>query len=129
MNPLTQLIAWLKTNEGIASGQADYFRGVWKDNANNAQRRLVSVIAVGPNADGILLDKAGFRVLLLGGQTPVAGESEQLHNILDAIRQRLKEDYKTCGVAQIKVIGGIIGPGATTEGRPWYEINLQLIIL
>lgn len=128
MNTLSRLIDWLKTNPGIGPGQADYWRGIWKDNATNKSKRLVSVMAVGGPAGGVLLDQVNYRVLLLGPQDPPAGESEALHDVLTALCKRLKIDYSACEIAQIRVIGGIIGPGLTTENRPWYEINLQLLI-
>ena len=125
-NTITQLIAWLKTNPGLAAGQADYFRGQVSDNANNAGRRLVSVQATG-GGTGVELDASNVRMLVWGPQNNPAGEMVAIENSLKAICQRLKTDYKTCGIAQIAVIGGIIGPGRTMENRPWYELNFQIL--
>jgi hypothetical protein len=125
-NTITELIAWLKTNPGLLSADALYFRGQVADTPANAARRLVSVLGVGGD-DGVLLDMQEIRVMVLGPQGNPAGEMAAIETTLKTMQQRLKTDYKTCGIAQIRVIGGIIGPGRTTEDRPWYEINLQLL--
>lgn len=126
-NTVTELIAWLKTNPGLAATDALYFRGQVADSATNAGSRLVSVQAVGGDT-GVLLDMQEVRVLVFGPQNNPAGEMAVIETALKTMQQRLKTDYKACDIAQIKVIGGIIGPGRTTEDRPWYEINLQLIV-
>ena len=125
-NTITELIAWLKTNPGLLATDALYFRGQVADNAANATRRLVSVLSVGGD-DGVLLDMQDVRVMVFGPKGNPAGEMVTIETALKTMQQRLKTDYKTCGIAQIKVIGGIIGPGRTLEDRPWYEINLQLL--
>lgn len=126
-NPITELITWLKTNPGLRETDATYFRGQYNDTAANADRRLVSVQGVG-GGDGVLLDMQEVRVLVLGPKGNPAGEMAAIETALRTMTVRLKDDYRACGIAQIKVIGGIIGPGRTTEDRPWYEINLQLMI-
>lgn len=125
-NTITELITWLKTNPGLLTTDALYFRGQVADNATNATRRLVSVLGTGGD-DGVLLDMQDVRVMVLGPKGNPAGEMAAIETALKTMQQRLKTDYKTCGIAQIRVIGGIIGPGRTLEDRPWYEINLQLL--
>jgi len=126
-NTITGLIAWLKTNPGLTAVDALYFRGQYSDTAANTTRRLVSVQGVGGDT-GVLLDMQEVRVLVLGPQGNPAGEMAAIETALQTMQQRLKTDYTACDIAQIKVIGGIIGPGRTLEDRPWYEINLQLTI-
>lgn len=126
-NTVTELIAWLKTNPGLTGTDALYFRGQITETTENASRRLVSVQGAGGDT-GVLLDMQEARVLVFGLQGNPAGEMAAIETALKTMQQRLKADYKTCGIAQIAVIGGIIGPGRTTEDRPWYEINLQLMI-
>ena len=126
-NTITGLIAWLKTNPGLTAVDALYFRGQYSDTAANTTRRLVSVQGVGGDT-GVLLDMQEVRILVLGPQGNPAGEMAAIETALQTMQQRLKTDYTACDIAQIKVIGGIIGPGRTTEDRPWYEINLQLTI-
>jgi len=125
-NTVTELIAWLKTNSGLTGTEARYFRGQVIDDSTTASARLVSVLANGGSA-GLELDPVNARVMVFGPRQPPAGEMQAIENALKTLSKRLKTDYRTCGIAQIKVIGGIIGPGRTTENRPWYEINLQLL--
>lgn len=126
MNIISELIAWLKTNPGLGASEARYFRGQLKDDATTPGQRLISVLAVG-GTPGVLLDKNLVCVMVLGPQNNPAGEMAAIEDALTALTKRVKDDYKACGIAQIAVIGGIIGPGLTTENRPWYEINLELI--
>lgn len=126
-NVTTELIAWLKTNPGLAATDALYYRGQVTDDASNTTRRLVSVLAVGGPAAGVELDAMNYRLMVFGPQGNPAGEMAAIEDALKTLSVRLKTDYKTCGVAQIRVIGGIIGPGRTLENRPWYELNFELL--
>lgn len=126
-NNLTELIAWLKTNPGLAPADADYFRGMVTDNNGNLTRRLVSVQVVGGQRAGVELDVTNVRLLVFGPQSNPAGAMVAIEDALKTMCQRLKTDYKTCGIAQIAVIGGIIGPGRTDENRSWYELNLEIL--
>jgi hypothetical protein len=126
-NNVAELIAWLKTNPGLEAANADYFRGQVADTAANSARRLISVLPTGGGQTGVELDASSIRLMVFGARDNPAGQMAAIEDALKDVCKRLKTDYKTCGIAQIAVIGGIIGPGRTLENRPWYELNLQIL--
>lgn len=117
------MIAWLKLQDWLSS--AAYFRGPWVDDPSNADKYMVSLAGSGGGGSGVFTRKQNIRVILLG---PIDGNTQTLDNIAaETMSRTITGDYQACGITQIEVIGGIIGPGITTENRPWCEINFQLI--
>jgi hypothetical protein len=123
LNNIDALIDWLKINPTLVG--ADYFRGPWEENENNTDKFLVALMGNGGGGQSPYTRQQNIRVIMLG---PINGNTQELDNIAASTLNRLLSgDYKACGIAQIEVIGGIIGPGITTENRPWCELNFQLI--
>lgn len=123
MNNIDALIEWLKLQDWLST--AVYFRGPWIDDSGNRDKYMVSLAGSGGGGSGVFTRKQNIRVILLG---PIDGNTQTLDEIAAATLSRtITGDYQACGIAQIEVIGGIIGPGITTENRPWCEINFQLI--
>lgn len=117
------MIEWLKLQDWLSS--AAYFRGPWVDDANNRESYLVSLAGSGGGGTDVFTRKQNIRVIMLG---PVNGNTRTIEDIAtETVRRTLLDDYQACSIAQIEVIGGIIGPGITTENRPWCEVNFQLI--
>lgn len=123
MNNIDALTEWLKSEQALAN--AVYFRGPWIDDSNNANNYLVSIAGSGGGGTNVFTRKQNIRVIILG---PIDGNTQTLDDIAaQTLRRTINGDYQACGITQIEVIGGIIGPGITTENRPWCEINFQLI--
>lgn len=123
MNNIDALIEWLKVEQALT--EAVYFRGPWVDDTSNLEKYMVSLAGSGGGGSSVFTRKQNIRVIMLG---PIDGNTQTLDDIAaSTLRRTTSGDYKACGIAQIEVIGGIIGPGITTEGRPWCEINFQLI--
>jgi hypothetical protein len=126
LNNIDALIEWLKVEQALTD--ALYFRGPWTEDGNNNDKYLVSLAGsggIGGSGAGIHTRKQNIRIIMLG---PVDGNTQIIEDIAAAtVKRTINQDYRACGIAQIQVIGGIIGPGITTENRPWCEINFQLI--
>lgn len=125
ISPLQALIDWLKADPNWGSYDLNVARGMWRDSPTNANKRIAQVMLDGGRPP-VVASYNLVKLTLLGPQkgTAVAGELEQ---IAVNLRERLYTDYKACDVAQIRLVGGIIGPGYTAEDRPWVELNLEIL--
>jgi hypothetical protein len=123
LNNIDALIEWLKAEQALTD--AVYFRGPWVEDDNNRESYLVSLGGSGGGGSNVFTRKQNIRVIILG---PVDGNTQSLDDIAaQTLRRTLSGDYTACSIAQIEIIGGIIGPGITTENRPWCELNFQVI--
>ena len=118
--------AWLEADPTWAAKSFQFALGKWTDSPNNAQSRIALLSQGGGRAPVPDVGFDGVSLVLLG---PQKGQMQAgaLQQIAVDIRQRLFTDYKVCGVTQIRLVGGIIGPGYTTENRPWIELSLEVI--
>lgn len=125
ISPLQALIDWLKADPNWASYDLNVARGMWRDSVASPTKRYAQVMLDGGRPP-VVASYNLVKLTLLGPQkgTAVAGELEQ---IAVNLRERLYTDYKACDVAQIRLVGGIIGPGYTAEDRPWVELNLEIL--
>lgn len=127
--PYESLSDWLKEDPQWSACQ--FFRGPWRDLEQQRNMRLVSIVEEQAAID-VHTQEYMYRVVLVG---PLDWESKTaelkaLRDLMQVIVTRLTsgEDYLACGVAQIDAIGGIMGPGYTDTGRPWYGITLKLLV-
>lgn len=129
MTPYESLSDWLKEDPQWSA--CKYFRGPWRDLESMRNERLVSIVEDDGQIDAVL-QLYTYRVVVVGplDWETRAGELKALRELMQRIPDRLtkEEDTQACGVAQIDVIGGIMGPGYTDTGRPWYGVSLQLLV-
>ncbi len=129
MTPYESLSDWLKEDPQWSA--CKYFRGPWRDLESMRNERLVSIVEDDGQIDAVL-QLYTYRVVVIGplDWETRAGELKALRELMQRIPDRLtkEEDTQACGVAQIDVIGGIMGPGYTDTGRPWYGVSLQLLV-
>jgi hypothetical protein len=126
--PYESLSGWLKEDPTWAA--CKYFRGPWRDLESQRNLRLVSVVEE-PGSIDVHEQDYMYRVVLVGplDWESRVGELKALRDLMQVIVTRISgEDYLACGVAQIQAISGIMGPGYTETGRPWYGITLQLLV-
>lgn len=128
MSPYESLSEWIKESPEWAACR--FFRGPWRDFEAQRNDRLVSIVEE-PAAIDVDQQMYMFRVVLVG---PLDWESrpaelKALRDLMQVLIGRLTgDDYVACGTAQIEAINGIMGPGYTDTGRPWYGITLQLLV-
>lgn len=121
MTPIDAVFEWLLESPG--ADQFEQVRGIWRgtESPDGQFAVLMSLPGRSPGPD---TDYGMLRLLLLGAEEQPYMELEEFAL---SLQQRLRTDYKACGIAQILLTGGIIGPGLTEENRPWYELNLSII--
>jgi hypothetical protein len=126
--PYESLSEWLKEEPGFAACKV--FRGPWRTLKGQENDRLLSLDEE-PGTVDVHQQFYHYRVVVVG---PTDWESrtaelKSLRDLMQTIITRVTgEDYQACGVAQVDVIGGIMGPGYTETGRPWYGVTLQLLV-
>lgn len=125
--PVEAVKEWLEADPAWSSYGFELFQGIWRDSTANANKRLCVLTSTGGRTSNELdVFYDSVRVILLGPQKGNA-DTNPLRAITYGLRDRLKTDYQNCEVSLFRMQGNPIGPGYTTEERPWFEINLQLI--
>lgn len=129
MSPYEALSEWLKQDPTWAT--CKYFRGPWRDLESQRNERLVSIVEDDGQIE-VVEQTYVYRVVLVGPTDweSRTGELKNLRGLMQRVITRItdEDDAEACGVAQIDVIGGIMGPGYTDTGRPWYGVSLQLLV-
>jgi|SRR5215217_100854 len=126
MSPIYELTEWLKLSPDLANHK--FFVGLWSDSSSSAGDKVVSLMSEGGPSRDVDVGRRNVRVRIMTEQnaTSTANAKKALVYTSEQLTQRLRTDYRTCGIAQIRLIGDIIGPGQTAENRLWCELNLQL---
>lgn len=121
MTPIYAFLEWLQLMPELQNFDAQV--GLWQA-VPGPVVNLMSVGGAPGTGPEVYLDDV--RVLLIGSADTQNRWKLDLYEVAFAIRERLDDDYRACGIAQIRLMGGIIGPGETEEGRVWYEMNFRL---
>lgn len=126
MTPYDDFVAWF--NETPGSAAYTRVRGAWVDSVNNYDRRFVVFnFQGGPKPD---VDRVSpvVDVLLLGkrGERSVAGSLPDLEQFAYSLIRRSMSSTCSGKITGIRAIGLPVGPGFTTEDRPWYSLSLEL---
>jgi len=125
--PVEAVKEWLSADPLWAGYGFVFAQGKWQDTAANATQRICYLGSMGGPVSrdpGVFYDS--IRVTLLGPQKGGA-DMKPIRDIAYAIRERLVDDFKVCGAAQLKMQASPIGPHFTIEERPWMELNIEVI--
>jgi len=101
--------------------------GPWVDTAKNKDKFLVSIQQNPGGATIVDLQRANYKVILLGPQN---GRDKQLEVMGDAqtlINATIERAIIPCGAAHVRSLGAAMGPGLTEEDRAWAQLNFELI--
>lgn len=124
MSTLTTLLAYFKKEPALAL--AEEWTGMWTDTAANKTKYIIAIKRDGGNGNTVTRNIGRVSVIFLGPQGDKAAKVP-LEQAVENIVARVRTEYKACGIAQIKLLGGIIGPGYTAETRAWFELNFEII--
>lgn len=126
-SPIDIVREWLEADPAWVAAQFKLARGMWRDSTADASRKMAVLSMNGGRGPQSVQSYTIVSLILLGPQKANAAGAVAIENIAIGIQDRLFTDYKACGAAQIRLIGGIIGPGYTTEDRPWIELSLEIL--
>lgn len=116
---LDDVKAWLETLPELAGWR--YSLGAWSDDAG-------PVIAIWRDGGRLDVDERIANVrLVLAGQRNTRTGAAALLLAAEAIYTGCRS---ACIGEAVRVLprGDIVGPGYTDDGRPWAEVNLELLI-
>lgn len=103
-----------------------YSRGMWQDSAAVAESWFCVLLQMGGPSPDVDDRRPRYRVLLLGPRSSRQHSGEiQAH--AEALVQAAMGDVAPCGAASVRAIGEPVGPGYTTENRPWYSVDFQVL--
>jgi len=125
-SPINAVREWLEADPTWTAQGFSLMRGMWQDDATNSNKRIAQLMMTPARQPGIDTFYDGVSLLLLGPQRGRI-DAPKIEQIAIDLRKRLETDFKACGVAQIRLVSGIVGPGYTAEKRPWYELQLEVI--
>ncbi len=125
-SPIDAISEWLQADPTWAAQAFEMTRGMWQDSPTNSTKRIAQLMMNGGPSPGVGVFKDAVSLILLGPQKGKA-DAPKIEKIAIDLRDRLETDFKACGVAQIRLVSGIVGPGYTAEMRPWYELSLEVI--
>lgn len=125
--PYDDFITWF--NETPGADQYTRARGTWVDSPTNDTKRFaVFEFQGGPKPD---VDRISVSVdvLLLGkkGERNVAGALPDIEAFAFALVQRSLAVSCTGNITSIRAQAMPVGPGYTTEDRPWYRVSFLLL--
>lgn len=128
MTATDEVLAWIQAVPEFAGYVPS--RGAWVESAALDDKRILALFSEGGGNPGVIERYPRVRVLILGkrNERAVAGAVAELVQHVELLAQRGFTEYKSGCLTQIRMIGDIIGPGYTTENRPWVEINFELIL-
>lgn len=125
--PYEDFTAWFSATPG-----AEVYtraRGMWVDSPTNDAKRFAVFQFQGGPAPDVDRYTATIDVLLLGRkqERSVAGALPDIENFAYTLVQRSMQSYCSGRITAIRSLGGVVGPGFTTEERPWYRLTFQLV--
>lgn len=125
--PYDDFVTWFNETPGAA----DYTRarGTWVDSPTHDLKRFAVFQFMGGPKPDVEHFSASIDVLLLGkkGERNVAGALPDIENFAyDLIRRSLTNSCSG-SITSIRSQAMPVGPGFTTEDRPWYRLSFLLM--
>lgn len=117
-----ELFEWLELVLGDRYLQS---AGQWIDAPENYGAFIVAVYGTGGPPTDVDLQLPTYRVLLLGPRNG-RGHHDQIKTDIHALVRLAISGATPCGAAGIRAISQPVGPGYTSENRPWYSVEFQI---
>lgn len=104
-------------------------RGRFDDSTELSGQRVAVVQQMGGRAPQLTLEFPQVRLILMGVRDgrSVPGEVPAIETFAQAVFDRAWEVPRIDCLMQINRLGSIMGPYYTTEDRPWYSLNFEVI--
>lgn len=117
-------IEWVKATVGQ---EYLYSRGMWIDSPAVNDKFIASVQQMGGSAPDVEDRIIRFKVILLG---PRDGRKHVIpvEQTMESLAQAALGDSSPCGAASVRAVGEAVGPGYTSENRPWYSLDFEVLL-
>lgn len=125
--PYDDFVTWFRETPG--ADEYTRARGTWLDSpTNDAKRFAVFQLQGGPKPD---VDRfsVSIDVLLLGkkAERNVAGALPDIEEFAYSLARRSLTNSCSGSITSIRTQSMPVGPGFTTEDRPWYKLSFLLM--
>lgn len=101
------------------------FVGEWVESNQDANKFYLMYRQDGGSSPFIDVRKPNLGIILVGRRNK-RSDAEFLKTDANAIIEAVIDGIAPCGAANITALGEPVGPGFTTEGRAFYQLNLQI---
>lgn len=105
-------------------------RGTWVDSPTNDDKRFAVFSMQGGFAPDVDSISPHVQILLIGrkGERNVAGALPDIENFAYSLILRSMSTFCSGSITAVRSITSApTGPGFTTEDRPWYTLNFELM--
>jgi hypothetical protein len=116
---MEMFVEWLRSLPETAGYQ--YSRGMWTESPG---RKLAVWQEGGRIVGGSERVRYPSMRLVIVGNRDARSDATEIEKLAEVL---IAKDYQFDCV-HLRAIGGMIGPGYTTENRPWVELNFELVI-
>lgn len=126
--PYDDFTAWF--NEAPGADAYTRVRGQWVDSNMSADKRFAVFQFQGGGKPDVDYISPQIQVLLLGkkGERATAGALPNIEDFAYSLISRSMSMTCSGGITSIRALQGApTGPGFTTEDRPWYMLNFELM--
>lgn len=120
---LDELIAWA---ESVVGTDYTFSKGMWLDHPGVSGDFIAAVMANGGPPVDVDDRRPRYRIILLG---PRKGREHTgaVQAAIEALTLAAMGDSTPCGAASVRAVGEPAGPGFTTEDRPWFSVDLEVV--
>ena len=128
MNITQEFYEWLQSYADLSGYQVS--RGAFVESEENAGQRFIVLQSMGGRTPGVIERYPAIRMLVMGSryERQVSNGIVELENFASGLIGFANDNFKTDCFTQLRPASDIIGPGYTTEDRPWYELNFEIIV-
>lgn len=124
--PINLFKDWLELY--VATAGYTFSRGMWVEPKTTTSKFVAVWSNPGRSQNGSI-QYPHIRMIITGklNGRSIQGDAEIAENFAQSVIDAAIANYKTGCIMKIRQLGSIMGPNYTESGRPWYEINFELI--
>lgn len=123
--PINLFRDWLEAY--VSTAGYTISRGMWEE-VNNSAKKFVAVWSDSGRSPNGEIQYPHMRIIITGRANGRSlGDTEPAELFTESLFDTAVEHYKTNCLMNIRPLGSVMGPYYTETGRPWYEINLELV--
>jgi len=125
--PADKFLDWLQIY--VDTSGYSMSRGMWVEPDANSGKKYVAVwIQSGRSPVAGVVQYPNIRLIITGTRDGrKKGEAPAVEVFADGIINAAIEHHASGCIANVRPIGSIQGPYYTEAGRPWYELNFELL--
>lgn len=122
-SPLDDFRAYLSQHDTTGYSWA---QGRWTETSSTANTRYIVLKQFPARRPTLSLRYIGVQVLIVGRRDEGAGLSE-VNRFANGFHDFVQQRRTGCSIVAVNTITDVVGPTFTSEGRPVFEINFEMM--